>query len=169
MRLKAMVLEVMLRHTTGRSTFAIASLPHPPIFSCYGGDIHTLVKNHNDRLLKLTELVVEHNRTTSQDPFDKKGTTIPQIRGENAVLEDWRIWTTKNPKPPPILAVEGGRTRQAAALEQRQEREDGTGLHPLLRRHIRRLHMPKRFLPVLIQSPRSAKFHMGVAPYEMYV
>ena len=69
MRLKAMVLEVMLRHPTGRSTFAIASLPHPPIFSCYGGDIHTPVKNHNDRLLKLTELVVEHNRTASQDPF----------------------------------------------------------------------------------------------------
>ena len=69
MRLKAMVLEVMPRHPTGRSTFAIASLPHPPIFSCYGGDIHTPVKNHNDRLLKLTELVVEHNRTASQDPF----------------------------------------------------------------------------------------------------
>ena len=42
---------------------------------------------------------------------DKKGATIPQIRRENAILKGLRIWATEDPKPPQILALEGGRAR----------------------------------------------------------
>ena len=69
MRLKATVLEICPRHITGQSTFAIATLPHPPIYSAYDTDIHEPTRDCSEALLRLTEKIIVHNIKAPQVPF----------------------------------------------------------------------------------------------------
>ena len=72
MRLKAKVLEVCPRHPTGRSTFAIATLPHPPMWTTYGSDIHEPSHDRTKEFMRLTEKTVAHNKSSPQEPFPIK-------------------------------------------------------------------------------------------------
>ena len=72
MQLKAKVLEVCPRHPTGRSMFAIATLPHPPMWTTYGSDIHEPSHDRIKEFMKLTHKTVAHNKSSPQETFPIK-------------------------------------------------------------------------------------------------
>ena len=66
-----MVLEIAPRHYTGKSTFAVCTLPHPPAHTKYGQDIHREGKQgrdlYNREFLELMEGTIEYNQENAKD------------------------------------------------------------------------------------------------------
>ena len=89
MQFKAKELEVYPRHPMGRSTFAIATLPHPLMWT-YWADIH----GPSHEFLELTEKTMAHIKSLPQEPltikrapqFHKHGVKLRFARKENSLL-----------------------------------------------------------------------------------
>ena len=108
MKLKAEVLEIHPRHPTGPSTFSMCTVPLPPIYTRFSGDVHTPRRDLTDSFWDYTERIVEHNYRAPQHPyrvnrvpqFHKYGVTSRRARmGEARLLRsipwyhdhlDWR-------------------------------------------------------------------------------
>ena len=66
LRFKEMVLAIAPRHSSGPSTFAVCTPPHPPAYTHYCWDNHTPQKDLSDEFCSLTNQIMIFNLQSEQ-------------------------------------------------------------------------------------------------------
>ena len=72
MKFKEMILSIAPRHSSGPSTFAVCTPPHPPAYTKYGWDDHTPQKDLSAEFCSLTNRIMLFNlESHQQNPMTK--------------------------------------------------------------------------------------------------